>query len=459
MTHLERQPGHTRLERMLQGSPYQQYLYGYPHKTAYRALAPSVPLSEVWKRERRDALFLYVHIPFCEMRCGFCNLFTAANPVEQVVRAYVDALEREAQAVGRAVGPMTFARAAVGGGTPTFLEAPQLQRVFTMMRELGAPLGAIPMSVEVSPETSTDDRLKVIREAGADRISIGVQSFLPSEVAAVKRPQESAVVHRALDAIRATGVDTLNVDLIYGIEGQTAESFVQSLTAALKWAPEELYLYPLYVRPLTYLGKAPLGATPMGRETSARAWDDARLALYRAGREFLLANGYAQVSMRMFRRVDRPLTKAAPVYHCQEDGMIGLGCGARSYSTALHYSQEWAVASRAVRGIIDDYSLRTEADFSHARHGIRLDAVEQRRRFAVLSLLAEGVDFAGYRARFGTDALVDLPELNELAAHGLATTDGARLVLTAEGVERSDVLGPWLHSEAVDALMAEWEAK
>jgi oxygen-independent coproporphyrinogen-3 oxidase len=368
--------------------------------------------------------------------------------VEQVVRSYVDALEREARAVRSAVGPMTFARAAVGGGTPTFLEAPQLQRVFTLMREvMGAKLGAIPMSVEVSPETATDDRLKVVRDAGADRISIGVQSFLPEEVAAVKRPQEASVVHRALDAIRATGVETLNLDLIYGIEGQTEQSFEHSLRTALTWAPEELYLYPLYVRPLTYLGKA------------ARAWDDQRLSLYRAGRAFLLANGYAQVSMRMFRRVDRPLTTAAPVYHCQEDGMIGLGCGARSYATSLHYSQEWAVASRAVRGIIDDYSLRTAADFSHAHHGIRLDVHEQRRRFAVLSLLAEGVDFAGYRARFGTDALGDLPELKELEPLGLARTDGARLVLTQAGVERSDVLGPWLHSEQVDALMAEWEAR
>ncbi len=448
MTHLERQPGPNRLERMLQGSPYQQYLYGYPHKTAYRALQPAVPLREVWKAERRAALFLYVHIPFCEMRCGFCNLFTAANPVEQVVRSYVDALEREAQAVRDAVGPMTFARAAVGGGTPTFLEAPQLARVFGLMRQvMGARLGAIPMSVEVSPETSTDDRLKVLMDAGTDRISIGVQSFLPEEVAAVKRPQEAVVVRRALDALRATGVDTLNLDLIYGIEGQTVQSFEHSLRTALTWAPEELYLYPLYVRPLTYLGKA------------ARAWDDQRLALYRAGRQFLLAQGYAQVSMRMFRRVDRPANRPAPVYHCQEDGLIGLGCGARSYATALHSSQEWAVASRAVRGIIDDYSLRTAEDFSYARHGIRLDDQEQRRRFAVLSLLAEGLDFAGYRARFGTDALSDLPQLTQLEPLGLAQSDGARLVLTEAGLERSDVLGPWLHSEQVDALMAEWEAR
>ncbi len=450
MTHPERQPSPTRLERLLAGSPYQQYLYGYPHKTAYRPLSPSVPLAEVWKAERREALFLYVHIPFCEMRCGFCNLFTAANPVESVVTASLDALEREARAVSRAVGPVRFARLAVGGGTPTFLEPGQLARVFSVMGEvLGAPLGRVPLSVEVSPETSTTERLRVLREAGADRISIGVQSFLSAEVAAVKRPQERQVVERALDAIRATGVDTLNIDLIYGIEGQTTASFLDSIRAALRWQPEELYLYPLYVRPLTFLGKA------------AHAWDDARLQLYRAGREFLLAQGYQQVSMRMFRRAEASARQrpTPPTYHCQEDGMIGLGCGARSYTERLHYSQEWAVASRAVRGIIDDYAQRTDDDFSHARHGFVLDDHERRRRYAVLSLLAEGVDLAAYRERFGTDALVDLPELCELAPLGLATLDQRWLTLTAAGVERSDVLGPWLHSGRVEALMNAWEAR
>lgn len=451
MTHIVSSAGATsRLEQMLAGSPYQQYLYGYPHKTAYRAFTPARPLEQVWGGERRDALFLYVHIPFCEMRCGFCNLFTAANPVEQVVAAYVDALEREARAVKSAIGQAGFVRAAVGGGTPTFLDARQLRRVFELLASvMGAPLGRIPMSVEVSPETATPEKLAVIREFGADRISIGVQSFRSDEVAAVKRPQRHEDVARALDAIKATGVDTLNVDLIYGIEGQTEQTFVESLRTALTWQPEELYLYPLYVRPLTFLGK------------SARSWDDQRIALYREGRAFLLANGYEQVSMRMFRAkaVHARARPVPPVYHCQEDGMVGLGCGARSYTRSLHYSQEWAVASRAVRGIIDDYSLRTADDFSAARHGFELDGREQRHRYAILSLLAEGIDFARWRERFGTEAADDLPQLSELEPLGLAERRDGRLVLTAAGVERSDVIGPWLHSGQVDALMKAWEAR
>ena len=79
----------TSLTRMLQGTPYVAYSYAYPHKPAYRPLAPPVSLHTLWADEDKDALFLYLHIPFCEMRCGFCNLFTSANPQPAFASAYL----------------------------------------------------------------------------------------------------------------------------------------------------------------------------------------------------------------------------------------------------------------------------------------------------------------------------------------------------------------------------------
>src|SRR5262249_36887626 len=108
--------------------------------------------------------------------------------------------------------------------------------------------------------------------------------------AASARPQKTATVTAALEMIRAEGFPTLNVDLIYGLPGQTPSSWLYSLREALRWRPEELYLYPLYVRPLTGLGR------------SHREWDDVRLACYRAGRDLLRERGYQQVSMRMFQK-------------------------------------------------------------------------------------------------------------------------------------------------------------
>ncbi|MEE1805940.1 STM4012 family radical SAM protein [Streptomyces sp. BE133] len=442
--------------------PYQSYVYAYPHKTAYRPLADRPVLRELWAGERKDALSLYLHIPFCEVRCGFCNLFTRIGAPDKLTTRYLDALDRQATAVRDALGdtdPVRFAAAAFGGGTPTFLTAAELDRLCDIAeKRMGADLRSVPLSVETSPSTATADRLAVLAGRGTTRISIGVQSFVEAEARAAARPQRRADVEAALDRIRDARIPILNIDLIYGIDGQTEDSWLTSLDAALGWQPEELYLYPLYVRPLTGLGR--LGAD--GETAADAAWDEQRLRLYRTGRDHLLAHGYEQVSMRMFRRADAPRTDGPDDYACQTDGMIGLGCGARSYTSKLHYSFDYAVEMREVRAIIDGYTA-TE-DFSRAEVGRYVDGDEARRRHLLQSVLqAEGLQPADYRKRFGASPADDFPaELARFEARGwLDTTAGASgpLRLSPEGLAHSDALGPELFSPGVRAAMAAYELK
>jgi oxygen-independent coproporphyrinogen-3 oxidase len=433
---------------MTTSTPYQGYLYAYPHKTAYRPLSPQPALREIWAGEDRSALSLYLHVPFCEMRCGFCNLFTRTSAPEGLTAAYLAALTRQARATAEAIGPATYATAAIGGGTPTFLTAAELYTLCGIAARL-TDLAIIPVSVETSPATATADRLAVLKDRGATRVSLGVQSFLDAEAHAAGRPQRRADVEGALTRIRAADFDTLNVDLIYGIAGQTEQSWRYSLDAALAWAPEELYLYPLYVRPLTGLSRRP--------SASLTVTGDQRLARYRQARDHLLAAGYEQVSMRMFRRADGATPQTQ--YCCQEDGMVGLGCGARSYTSSMHYSFEYAVEIGHVRGIIDAY-VATE-DFSTAPVGFALDDAERRRRHLIQSLLqAEGVDRAFYRTRFGTDPLDDFAStLARFADAGWLTADADRVRLTSEGLAWSDAIGPALISPSVSTLMDAYEAR
>ncbi|WP_329030045.1 STM4012 family radical SAM protein [Streptomyces sp. NBC_01423] len=441
--------------------PYESYVYAYPHKTAYRPLdgrpGGRPALSELWAGERKDALSLYLHIPFCEVRCGFCNLFTRIGAPDELTSRYLDALDRQASAVREALGdgePVRFAAAAFGGGTPTFLTAGELERLCDIAeKRMGADLRSVPLSVETSPSTATADRLAVLAERGTTRISIGVQSFVEAEARAAVRPQHAADVERALDLIRETSIPVLNIDLIYGIAGQTERTWRTSLDAALRWRPEELYLYPLYVRPLTGLGKLSPG------EADA-AWDEQRLRLYRAGRDHLLAHGYEQVSMRMFRRADAPPADGPDDYACQTDGMIGLGCGARSYTSRLHYSFDYAVRMSEVRGIIDAYTAT--ADFSRAEVGRYTDGDEARRRHLIQSVLqAEGMALDEYRERFGTSPYEDFPEeLARFEDRGWLDAGAPGLLrLSPEGLAYSDALGPELFSPAVRASMAAYELK
>lgn len=426
-------------------SPYEAYLYSYPHKTSYRPFEPPIALERLWEREKRDALSLYIHVPFCELRCGYCNLFSSPKPTRETVEAYAAALERQARRVRAAIPGAAFARLAIGGGTPTHLDAASLERVLDVAEKImGAQASRIPCSVEVSPASCGAEKLRLLRERRVSRISIGVQSFIDAELEAVHRPQRAEDVNRALASIRALAFPVLNVDLIYGLPGQTAESLIRSLEAALRFSPEELYLYPLYVRPRTGLGKSRL------------RWGDHRTALYASARDWLLERGYRQLSMRMFRAAKAP-DLTGPVYRCQEDGMIGLGPGARSYTVDVHYATPFAVGAKRVRELIGHYLESSESDFGFARNGIRLDAEDQRRRFVILSLLAEGLDFERYRQRFGSDAREDLPQLAELVNADLVIVDGGGMRLSAEGVTRSDAIGPWLRSAKVRQLMEAYE--
>jgi oxygen-independent coproporphyrinogen-3 oxidase len=374
------------------------------------------------------------------MRCGFCNLFTAADPHRELVGPYLAALRRQAEAVAGALGRRRFARLAIGGGTPTFLSPAELDGLFDVITDvLGAAPQDIPVSVEASPMTATPDRLAVLAARGVDRLSLGVQSFDDTELKTYGRAREAAAAERALDNIRAAGFATLNIDLIYGGQFQTVESWMRSVRRALAWAPEEIFLYPLYVRPLTGLA---------GR---ARVENDLGLTCYRAARDALLAAGYEQFSMRMFRRQDAPSRRTRSEDGTEQGmtgvGMLGLGCGARSYAQSLHYCTEYAVGRSGVLAILQEYVARPHVAFAAAEYGIVVEAHEERRRFVLLSLIQRtGVDRSAYARRFGGDAAGDFPELAALVRRGLATLDASAIALTPSGLERSDVIGPWLYS-------------
>jgi len=148
-----------------------------------------------------------------------------------------------------------------------------------------------------------------------------------------------------------------------------------------------------------------------------------------------------------------------PEYHAEDDGMVGLGVGARSYTKEVHYAHDWAVEPRAVRSIIDDYLARPAESFGAARSGFVLNVEEQQRRWVVLTLFGDGVSGAAFSKRFGVALREALPWLATLVDEGLATWADGWLRLTPRGLERSDTLGPWLFSEDVEARMRAWEAK
>lgn len=218
-------------------SPYRSYLYSYPHKTAYRPLEPALPLEELWQREETDYYFLYMHIPFCGARCGFCNLFTLPDRRADVHEQYVDALERQARQWAPWFAGRPFSRFAVGGERPRCWKP----LVEPAVRYCGAgdgtgPVAGLHLGGDIAgygnggTAACPQDRL-------TDRVSIGIQSFVEHEAAAIYRPQKPRLAEEALERLMAFEFPLVNVDLIYGLPGQTPESWLYSLEKALSYGP------------------------------------------------------------------------------------------------------------------------------------------------------------------------------------------------------------------------------
>jgi len=382
---------------------------------------------------------------FRSARCGAASATCSPPPIPTPrVERYLAALTRQIEAVRGELGPIRPVQLAIGGGTPTLLGPGPLEALFERIASrLDADPRHLPAGIETSPKTATPETIALLSAWGFDRISIGVQSFVEAETRAMGRPQDPATVTAALDTIRAHRFGRLNIDLIYGAENQTPQSWRHSLRRALDWAPEEMFLYPLYVRPRT------------GLDRRGHVEDEHRRALYRIGRDLLREAGYEQISMRAFRRPCPPDGSAGgDEFSCQEDGVLGLGTGARSYTARVHYATRYAVTRRGVLDILDDFAASDADAFRFAHHGIAVSRDDAMRRYVLKSILRrDGLDTARFAHLFGVAPTVALPALERIGEMGLIAADGAHLRPTQAGLEHSDAIPPLFYSERVRALM------
>jgi oxygen-independent coproporphyrinogen-3 oxidase len=410
-------------------------MYSYPHKTAYRRFAPPVGLAPYLKNVEGRKASLYFHIPFCRYKCGFCNLFSLQSCNASKIDAYLEAMYRQACQLSSLTKTLTFDAFAIGGGTPLVVSAAQLERLFDIAALFGVSANEVSTSIETSPDYAGREVLHLLKEKGVERISIGIQSFDTEELRHIKRTTSLSVIETALDTIRQMNFPQFNIDLIYGIEGQTVESFLSSVESALHYRPTELFLYPLYIRN---------GVRIAGKVNSERLFE-----LYKAGRDKLLKSGFRQTSMRRFVQG----SSAGMEYACGDEVMISCGCGGRSYMGELHCSTPYAVGPSSIRSIIDAYIATT--DFTVATNGYLLSEEEQRRRYLIKNLMYyRGIDKADYTQRFGNGIPDTAFEM--LIDKGMVEDREGFIQLTAEGMAYSDDIGQLFISPAIRQQMDDY---
>jgi putative oxygen-independent coproporphyrinogen III oxidase len=350
---------------------------------------------------------LYVHVPFCLTRCGYCD-FNAYADLGHLAERYVDALRADADRTAREWDGVTFASIYLGGGTPTTLETAALEGFLRHLLERFHVDTDAEVTTEANPDTVDERSLAALRSAGVTRLSLGVQSFDPAVLEALERvhPPESA--RRAYRAARAVGFESVNLDLIYGARGETPGSWARTIREAVGLGPDHLSCYALTVEPSTPLGrKVALGVVPPPDP-------DLQADLYELACGVLSGAGYRHYEVSNWAR---------PGHECLHNlgywrhrPYLGLGAGAHSYRDGRRW---WNVRPP---GRYIELALGGKTPTG----GEERPGPEEAR---LESLLLEVRQADGVPAE-------DLPEerAGDLVARGLATVSEGRFALTERGM-------------------------
>lgn len=432
--------------------PYTQYMYSYPHKTAYRTLE-GIYLDDYihYLRETKEN-DLYFHIPFCKSKCGYCNLFSLSGQKEDLMKTYLEAMERQAREYD--MKQISFRSLTIGGGTPLYLPAKLLDRLFCLTKDYFGKTEEYETIVETSPRQTTWEKLLILKNYGVTRVSIGVQSFQREELLTLHRNHSVKEAGIALEQIKKAGFACVNLDLIYGIPGQNQNTLKSSADQALSFEPDELFVYPLYVKKGTRLYKE-------GLKTAKEAFE-----LYRFIRDYLEDKGYRQTSMRRFVKSFDTIGLGS-VPESMEGGCgfsentISIGCGGRSYIDCLHFCTPFCVLPSHCGKVLKDYI--DCKSYREIKYGTLLSEEEKKRRYVIKNLLyTNGLPLREYENLFHSNAKKDFPQLSWVLDENYGyiaakETPYEALRLTKEGLARSDYLGPMFISQEVKRKMEEWK--
>jgi len=378
------------------------------------------------------ALSLYIHIPFCDSLCWFCGCHTKVVRRYAPVARYGELLRREIALVADILGPRRkVCHIHLGGGTPTILNAGDMRRLFDDMRRHFAVLPEADIAVEIDPRALDETVVRALADAGVNRASLGLQDIDPTVQRAVNRVQSVDETWRAARAVRAAGIRSLNIDLMYGLPHQTVACVGATIEAVLKIAPERICLFgyahvPWMKRHQRMIDEA---ALPGPRD---------RFAQYAAAVERLCDAGYVWIGLDHFARPDDPLARAAREgklhrnfqgYTC-DDAPVRLGFGPSAIGSLPQGYVQNAVPMHLYRSAIS-------ADRLAVARGLRLSPDDRLRAALIERLMcAMEVDVDEICGAFGAEADVFSDELAGLApmvADGLVTLDGARVRVTEWG--------------------------
>lgn len=331
-------------------------------------------------------LGLYLHIPFCEKKCPYCDFYSLEG--KQDYRRFTDALLLHMEDYSQFTQSRLVDSIFIGGGTPTAVPVSLLAGLVDAAHDYFAVTPDSEITVEVNPATVKPSSLRKLRKAGVNRLSIGAQSVNDAELAALGRLHTSEQFFKTFEMAREAGFDNINIDLMYGIPKQTPDSFSQTIERICSLSPEHLSLYALRIEP----------DTPFYERSGSLELpdDDTVCDMYLDAIEHVASAGLEQYEISNFAVSGRKCRHNLKYWNCEE--YIGLGPGAHSYfnDTRFSFKQDICLYIETLEDI-EERRIITDECYEIPRE-------ERIGEYVMLQMrLTDGLDTVDFERRFGVE--------------------------------------------------------
>lgn len=365
---------------------------------------------------------LYIHIPFCLSKCGYCSFYSIAST--QQIPEFVKAVKDEMSFYNDAFRFIDTIY--IGGGTPSLLSLPEINEILNAVNSHFAVDRRAEITMEVNPGDVSFEYLRSLRKSGINRLNIGVQSFADPILAFLGRRHSSRQAADSVKAARRAGFENIGLDLIYGVHGQDMESWEQTLERAMSYSPEHLSCYQLSLEK-----KTPLFTRYKENRLGYLSENDA-LNFFIATSRLLTDGGYSHYEVSNYARDDSFRSRHNMKYW-RHTPYLGLGPAAHSF---LNQKRWWNTS--AVKPYLKDISGGKKPVAESEKLSIEELALEA---LFLGMRTKDGVNLEYYRSRFGSDLLVEKRDVIEaLLRNKLVELKNGSLCPTLAGMAVADAL-------------------
>jgi oxygen-independent coproporphyrinogen-3 oxidase len=378
-------------------------------------------------------LSVYVHVPFCNTICYYCGCNKVVTKDRSKVGEYLGFLQQEIALVAQRLrGVRPLEQLHLGGGTPTYLEIPELQQLMVMVREAFTIAPRAEISIEIDPRTAPPEKIRALGLLGFNRLSVGVQDFDPQVQAAVNREQSYEITRAAIDEARASGFQSVNLDLICGLPRQTSASFSATLERVLELQPDRIALYHYAHLPERFKPQRRILAEDLpSPQEKMTIMGDAIRRLCAAGYQYIGMDHFASPTDDLARaqRQGR-LHRNFQGYSTKSDtDLVGLGVSAIS-KVGPSYAQNART--------LDEYYESLRAGQLPTQRGLQLNADDLARRAVIMALMChfevskEAIAIA-HLLKFDEYFAPELQELQTFVEAGLVSLEGEWISVKPKG--------------------------